>query len=107
MELKNFGVRVTAVLPGDTKTGFTKARVIDEAKDESYGSRDSKSIERMAKDEQKGKDPICVAKVIYKVLKKKRPPVQKTVGFSYKTVVYLAKHLPDALVNGIVKKIYG
>ena len=107
MELKNFGVRVTAVLPGDTKTGFTKARVIDEAKDESYGARDSKSIERMAKDEQKGKDPICVAKVIYKVLNMKRPPVQKTVGFSYKTVVYLAKHLPDALVNGIVKKIYG
>lgn len=107
MELKNFGIRVIAVLPGDTKTSFTQARVIDQAKDSSYASRDQKSIEKMAKDEQKGKDPICVAKVIHKVLTMKRPPVQKTVGFAYKTIVHLAKHLPDCLVNGIIKKIYG
>lgn len=106
-EVKPFGVRVIAVMPGDTKTGFTSARVVDEAKDNSYASRDAKSIAKMAKDEQKGKDPKTVAKVIYKVLKKKRPPLQKTVGFSYKTIVFLAKYLPEGLVNFIVKIIYG
>jgi len=106
-EVKPFGMRVIAVLPGDTKTGFTAARVVDKREDDSYSSRDLKSIQKMAKDEQKGKDPITVAKVIYKVLKKKRPPTQKTVGFSYKTVVFLAKHLPESLVNWIVKIIYG
>lgn len=107
MEVKPFGVRVTTVLPGDTKTNFTSARVIDKSDDGSYSSRDLKSIEKMAKDEQKGKDPITVAKVIYKVLKKKHPPTQKTVGFGYKTIVFLAKHLPEGLVNWIVKIIYG
>ena len=106
-EVKPFGMRVIAVMPGDTKTGFTKARVVDEAKDNSYAARDKKSIAKMEKDEQKGKDPKTVAKVIYKVLTKKRPPVQKTVGFSYKAIVLLAKCLPEGLVNWIVKKIYG
>lgn len=105
MELKEFGVKVTAILPGDTKTNFTSSRVIDNGKD--YSSRDTKSIAKMAKDEQQGKSPVTVAKTIYKVLQKKRPPQMKTVGFSYKTVVYLAKHLPDSWVNGIIKKIYG
>ena len=107
MELKPLGVRVTAVLPGDTKTNFTSARVVDTKDDKTYSSRDINSIEKMAKDEQKGKDPISVAKVIYKVLRKKNPPTMKTVGFGYKTLVFLIKHLPDGLVNFIVKKLYG
>ena len=101
MELKKDGVKVIAILPGDTKTGFTDSRVIDK------GKQSSKSIEKAEKCERNGKDPITVAKVIYKVLKAKRPPLQKTVGFSYKTVVFLVKHLPNGMVNGLVKKIYG
>lgn len=107
MELKEFGIKVTAVLPGDTKTGFTSSRVVDKAENNSYSSRDQKSIQKMAKDEQNGKDPISVAKVIYKILKKKNPPAQKTVGFSYKAIVFLVKLLPECLVNKIVKMIYG
>ena len=104
MEVKEFGVRVTAILPGDTKTGFTDARVIDKGEN---SSRDLKSIEKAANCERKGKSPVTVAKVIYKVITSKHPPLQKTVGFSYKTVVFLVKHLPNGMVNGLVKKIYG
>ncbi len=107
MELKPFGIKVSAVLPGDTKTGFTDARVVDVSENKDYSSRDLKSIEKMAKDEQKGKDPITVANVIYKVIKKKNPPAVKTVGLGYKTLVFLIKHLPDGLVSFIVKKLYG
>lgn len=103
MEVKKDGISVTAVLPGDTKTNFTDARVKTKAESE----KESKSISKLEKAERKGGDPVNVAKVIYKLLKKKRPPAMKTVGVGYKTIVYLIKHLPDAWVNSLVEKIYG
>ena len=104
-EVRRFGVKVTAVLPGDTKTGFTAARV-KEGSDGDYGKAVSTSIKRMEKDEQKGKSPDTVAKVIFKVLKKKTPPLKTTVGGSYKTLVFLAKIMPTRFVNFILRKMY-
>lgn len=107
MEVKDFGIKVSCILPGDTKTNFTKARVIDKDEKNLYLDRDEKSIKKMEEDEQKGASPDSVAKVILKVLKKKNPPLKKTVGVSYKLIVFLAKILPDKLLNYIIKKIYG
>lgn len=104
-EVRRFGVKVTAILPGDTKTGFTAARVI-EGDDGDYGKAVSTSIKRMAKDEQGGKSPDSVAKVILKVLKKKRAPLKVIVGGSYKTLGFLAKIMPTRFVNFILRKMY-
>ena len=103
MEVRKDGISVTAVLPGDTKTNFTDARV----KTKAESDKESKSISKLEKAERKGGDPINVAKVIYKLLKRKKTPAMKTVGVGYKTIVYLIKHLPDAWVNSLVEKIYG
>lgn len=108
LEVKDFNIKVSAVLPGDTKTNFTSARVKNNImEDEYYKKRISNSIEKMEKDETKGMSPICVSKVIYKVMKKRNPPAMKTVGMSYKTIVFLSKILPKKLMLKIVKKIYG
>ena len=104
-EVRRFGVKVTAILPGDTKTGFTQARVT-EGGDGGYGKAVSSSIRRMAKDEQCGKSPDTVAKVVEKVLKKKQPPLKVTVGGSYKLLVGLAKIMPTRFVNYILRKMY-
>lgn len=107
-EVKDFNIRVTGILPGDTKTGFTDARIKNKIlEDENYKKRINTSISKMEKDERKGKDPITVSKVIYKVMKRKNPPISVAVGFEYKLVVFLARILPQKWLNNIIKKIYG
>lgn len=103
-ELKRYGVKVTNVLPGDTKTGFTGNRV--KQQDGVYQEVYEKSIAKMEKDEQNGMSSEYVAKVIFKVANKKRPPVMKTVGFSYKLFVFLSKILPTRFVEWVVGLLY-
>ena len=105
-EISRFGVKTTCILPGDTKTGFTKARVI-ENKEEGYDGHIKKSISKMENDEQKGLEPLIISKTILKVLKKKNPPLKITVGASYKFFVFLNRIMPTRLVNFLLKKIYG
>lgn len=104
-EVRRFGINVTAILPGDTKTGFTAARV-KEGNDGDYGKAVTTSIKRMEKDEQSGKSPDTVAKIVLKVLKKKNPPLKVTVGGSYKFLVLLAKLMPTRFVNFVLRKMY-
>lgn len=105
-ELKSQGINVTCVRPGDTKTGFTKNRVKTEVENEIYGKKITKSVQKMEKDEQNGKSPITVAKVMLKVAKRKNPPPVCTVGFGYKCICVLAKFLPQRFINFIVGKLY-
>lgn len=106
-EVKQDNIKVTAILPGDTKTGFTKARIVDEKQDSSYNGRMKKSVGKMAHDEEHGKSPDTVARVIAKVLKRKHPPLRKTVGFTSKFEVFLTRIVSTKFVNFIVRKIYG
>ena len=106
-EVKPFKIKVTSVLPGDTKTGFTQNRIIENNNNsEKYQKNVEKSIKKVEKDEQTGKSPDTVGKVVVKILKQKNPPLRKTVGFWYKCAVFLPRILPTKLINYIVRKIY-
>ena len=59
-EVKEFGVKVSIVLPGDTKTEFTKGRQKSNEGEEVY-SKMQKSVSQMEKDEQLGASADCVA----------------------------------------------
>lgn len=104
-EVFPFGVKVIAIMPGDTKTSFTSARET-ENNDSIYSKRLEKSLARMEKDEQNGKDPLSVAKVCYKVLKKKNPKPAIVVGGVYKLISLLDRILPKRLVNYIIRLMY-
>lgn len=107
MELKPFGIKVSTVLPGDTKTNFTKNRYAPKVNEnEFYKNRIINSLKRMEKDEENGVSPLKVTKAIYKVMKRKNPPMRIVVGFDYKLLVFLKRLLPDKLVNYIVYKLY-
>ena len=107
-ELAPFGIRVTTVLPGDTKTNFTTNRQKSLIKtDEHYGERIKKSLEVMEQDEQNGMPAVSVSKVIYKLIKAKNPSIIKVVGLKYKTFLFLKRILPNRLVNYAIYKIYG
>lgn len=107
MEVKDFNIKICNILVGDTKTGFTAVRQKSENdKNTVYEQIVNKSVEKMEKDEQKGKDPITVAKVIKKLIKRKKLPATKTVGFSYKLLVFLEKILPQSVMLWVVSKLY-
>lgn len=106
MEASPFGVSVCLVEPGDTKTGFTKARTSDEPENSPYFDSCQKAVAHMAKDETNGKPAVSVAKVFLKQIKKKNPPVRCAVGLDYKALAFLAKILPARLILWILKLLY-
>lgn len=106
MEVAPLNVKVCAVMPGDTSTGFTKARD-KQNKSDGYGERIDRSVSKMEKDETHGMSPDRVAKVVLKQIKRKNPPVIVSVGFVAKMINFLQKILPKKLMMKIVGKIYG
>ena len=106
LEVRPLGVKVVAILPGDTKTNFTAARDKNAAGEEVYGDRIRRSVERMEKDEQNGVPPEKVAKVIVKQANKKSPKPYVVVGFAYKFLVVLSRILPTRFVDWILYQLY-
>lgn len=105
-ELRPYGVRVTAVQPGDIKTGFTAAREKSIAGDEAYGGRISKSVAKMEHDEQNGMDPAKAGAYIAKIAMKQHPKPVYTIGLGYKAICVLLKLLPSRLANWAIGKLY-
>lgn len=107
-EIAPFGIKACIVEPGDTKTGFTGNRTIAGISNEKspYYERFSRSLARMEHDEQNGVPPIAVARVIYKMMLKKNPPVRTTVGFQYKSILFLKRILPTRIVEMLVGMLY-
>ena len=64
MEVKDFGIKVTVVEPGDTKTGFPLNRQYSEESKESAYKNSQKSVEKMMEDELNGPGPETVVKVV-------------------------------------------
>jgi len=107
LEVTPFNVQICNLLVGDTKTNFTSVREKNNIdKDTAYAEIVEKSIKKMEKDEQNGKDPITVAKVVLKLCNKKKMPITKVVGITYKILLFLEKILPQKFMMFVVKKLY-
>ena len=105
-ELRPFGITLTAVLPGDTKTGFTAARnKIDDPSD-LYQGRIARSVARMEHDEQNGVPAEAVGDLIAKVALKPRVKPLYIPGFSYNLVNVLIRILPSGLANRLIGLLY-
>ena len=106
-ELRPFGVGVTAVMPGDIRTGFTAAREKNPAGDDVYGGRIARSVAVMEHDEQHGMDPAAAGRFIASVaLKRGAVKPEYTIGAKYKLFVILARLLPCRLKNWIIGQMY-
>ena len=106
MELSDFNVQVSLVLPGDTNTGFTNARSYEIDKSSPYYDKCISAVQKMEKDELGGRPPESVAKVVLKICKRKKAPGRVTIGFSYKLLVFLHRLLPAKLIERLLKSIY-
>lgn len=97
---------MTAVQPGDIRTGFTAARKKTVTGDDVYGGRISRSVSRMERDEEGGMEPSRVASFLRAIARKRRVKPLYTVGFSYRCVCLLCKILPCGVLNRIVFWLY-
>ena len=106
-ELFPFGIKVTTIMPGDTRTGFTDAREkAYEENDPDYGTRISNSINMMEHDERNGMSPKSVAQLIDRVIRSRNPKPAYVAGFKYNFFMMLNKLLPKSFVQFVLNSMY-
>ena len=105
-ELKDFGISVCAVMPGDVKTEFTAVRQKSAIGDDLYSGQIERAVAIMESDEQNGISPNEIAKTILFIAKKRRIKPLYTLGGKYKLFAVLQKLLPAGLVNSVIRMLY-
>lgn len=106
-EVRPFGIRVCAIMPGDVATGFTAARAKETAGDDEYSGRISRGVAVMEHDEQTGIPAENAGAFVAGMALRKKPPVACTLGGKYKLFNLLARLLPTGVLVYLVGKIYG
>lgn len=104
-EVREFGISVSVMMPGDVSTGFTDARDKSTAGEEVYRHA-NKAISTMERDERGGMKPIQMAKLFYHIATCHSPRPQYVGGFQYRVLCFLDRILPKRLVNWIEHKVY-
>lgn len=104
-EVKDFGIDVCCLLPGDVKIGFTAAREKNPVGSGGY-PRMKSSIEAMEKDEQNRMRPEKIVSQLLRIANCRLAMVYNVSGWSYKLFCFLERLLPKTFVNWIVGKMY-
>jgi NAD(P)-dependent dehydrogenase (short-subunit alcohol dehydrogenase family) len=94
MELRQAGIDVCCILPGDVKTNFTKTRIKDFATNERYGKRIQRAAGDLDGKEHKRMPPEAVARAIVKQANRKRTKPQVIVGRKHKVLYRLTTLFP-------------
>jgi short-subunit dehydrogenase len=108
-EVEPWGIHCMLVQPGDTRTGFTKARVMAgqaDAAASAYAERCKRSIDKMAADEKNGMPPETVARQIVRRMKRQRPPLVFTPGLTYKVLLFMTRIVPLRLIRRVIALMY-
>lgn len=104
-EVREFGISVSVMMPGDVSTGFTDARDKSTVGEEVYRHAD-KAIKAMERDERGGMKPVQMAKLFYHIATCYSPRPQYVGGFQYRIFCFLDCILPKRFVNWIEGKMY-
>ncbi|MEO8126836.1 MAG: SDR family NAD(P)-dependent oxidoreductase [Bryobacteraceae bacterium] len=105
LEVRDFGIRVVLIEPGDHRTALTSRRRFVQS--DVYQERFDSAIARMALDEQGGPPPEGVAKLVYRVIQKPNPRLRYTVGpVMQRAAVWLKRLMPYAVVEKAMRNYY-
>lgn len=104
-EVREFGISVSVMMPGDVSTGFTDARSKSVAGEDIYLGA-NKAVTTMERDERNGMSPKQMARLFYHIATCRSPKPQYIGGFSYRLLCLLDRLLPKRLVNWIEWKVY-
>jgi len=108
MEIKDFGVQMTSLAPGDFATNIASGRyhapvLNDSPYKEQYGN----TLKLINEDVSEGNDPIEVAHMVYKIMNTKKPKVHYKAGsFMQKFSLTLKNLLPDKVYEKLLLNHY-
>lgn len=108
MEVKQFGIEVTNVAPGDFATNIAQGRyhapvVSGSDYENSYG----KTLELMNTHVDSGSNPLEMAKAVHKIITTPKPKIHYKVGvFLQKLSIVLKRVLPDKVYEKMLMNHY-
>jgi len=109
MEVRQFGVHVIMIEPGDFRTGFTRNRryVTASQEDSAYRGSFERTIKVAEKDEQTGSSPEQIARLLVRILRNNSPRVRYSVGgISQRGAAVLKQVLPSRFFEWALMKYY-
>jgi len=108
MEVKNFGVKVTNVAPGDFATNIASGRYHTPVFENSaYKEVYQQNLDLMNTHVDGGSNPVEMAKAIYKIIETKNPKIHYKVGdFIQKFSIFLKRILPDSIYEKLLMNHY-
>jgi len=108
MEVKDFGVRVTNLAPGDFLTNISSGRFHVTAEEKSpYYKKYANTLAQINEGVAEGRDPIQVAHMVLKIMKIKNPKLSYKVGEPMqKLSVLLKKIMPQKVFEKLLLKHY-
>jgi short-subunit dehydrogenase len=108
MEIKDFNIKMTNVAPGDFATNIAAGRYHAPVLENSpYKKPYGNTLNLMNEHVDSGKDPLLMAKEIYKIILSDDPKVHYKVGeFMQKFSIVLKRILPDKIYEKMLMKHY-
>ena len=109
MEVKNFGIKVVIVEPGDIDTGmYSRSKSSAYATGDSvYFKHFSHAMKATKKNESIGSKPIVIAELIERIINNKKPSLRYVGGnFMDKIVIPLKNIMPSRCFERLVMKRY-
>ncbi|MEP2935115.1 MAG: SDR family oxidoreductase [Gilvibacter sp.] len=108
MEIREFGVQMTTIAPGDFATNIAAGRYhAPVLEDSAYKENYAKSIAIMDEHVAHGNDPKEMAKAVYNIIQKKKPKVHYREGaFIQKFSIVLKRLLPDTWYEKLLRSHY-
>lgn len=108
MEVKDFGVHITNLAPGDFVTNIASGRYHSPVLESSpYKTQYNNTLDLINEGVHDGEDPILVARTVLKIINTKKPKVHYKVGtFMQKFSLFLKNALPDKVYEKLLLNHY-
>lgn len=108
MEVKDFGVKITNVAPGDFATNIAAGRYhAPVVKDSAYAVPYGNTLKMMDEHVDSGSNPNQMAKAIYSIIQNPNPKIHYKVGvFMQKFSIVLKRFLPDKVYEKMLLNHY-
>jgi NAD(P)-dependent dehydrogenase (short-subunit alcohol dehydrogenase family) len=105
MELGQFNIPVVVIQPGAIKTewnGIARQNLLKVSGQTAYGDLAQKHIRMLENADQRGSDPLVIARVIQKAIGASRPKTRYAAGAGARVILFLRSILPDRAFDQLV-----